>query len=358
VDFRLLGDARHDGDIVDVLRINALRLGKVGLDDGAHHHVRTLGCGQVVQQLRMLVLHIADPARRAAGQLRELAALGDTADEFIAFLHDREVGAEVGVIDAVEADSAQRRCHLAGDSGADRHAELFAQGSTDGRSGLYDHELVGIIQRHDDIVDVLALMQSADRAVQNALAALHAVDVREAAVVDRTDDGLEAAVDVAENAQSLDLLAGIDAASAQHALRGVADNAPAHGIKRRLGVLAFKLVLADARLFAELLQLAVLVAYAGQAVLVVVRHDEFQRVSSALQDSGGIGKYFHALADRSGAGRQQRSGLLHFDQADAAGAGLCDSAQIAERRNMDSIGSCGFQNSCSRFDSDGSVIDL
>ena len=84
--------------------------------------------------------------------------------------------------------------------------------------------LLRIVQCFNDAVNVFFFKQSADRAGVDALAALHAVDVVEALIKDRCDLGVEAAVNKAQNAQALNLLAGFNAASAQHALGRVADD--------------------------------------------------------------------------------------------------------------------------------------
>ena len=73
-----------------------------------------------------------------------------------AFLHDGEVGGEVGVEHGVEAQAAQGGDHLAGDQRAGRVAEALAEGGADGRGGLHDHVLGRVVQRVPDLVDLVA----------------------------------------------------------------------------------------------------------------------------------------------------------------------------------------------------------
>ena len=80
------------------------------------------------QAITVVLLDVADPARTARGHHRQHPAMLQAVEEFRAFLHDREVGAEVRVEDLVKAEEVQRRDHLARDDGAGLHAEGIAEG--------------------------------------------------------------------------------------------------------------------------------------------------------------------------------------------------------------------------------------
>ncbi len=102
----------------------------VGLDERAEHLLRALGGRGVGQVLGVEVLEVLDPARRAAGELRQghvLVAVHEGAveplDQLGALLDDREVGGEVGVEHPVEAGAAQGRVHLEGHRRAGLEAE-------------------------------------------------------------------------------------------------------------------------------------------------------------------------------------------------------------------------------------------
>ena len=184
--------------------------------------------------------------------------------------------------------------------------------------------LLRIVQRFDDTVNVFFFKQSSDRAGVDALAALHTVDVVEALVKDRRDLRVEAAVDKAQNAQTLNLLAGLDAASAQHALGRVADDPRRNLVKRRRCFLPFITHLADPQLLRQLLQLAVLVANAGKAIAAMVGQDQLDGVLTRFQSALGIGEDLHPLADWIHARSAQAFRAFDLNRTDAAGAGLVD----------------------------------
>ena len=91
-----------------------------------------------------------------------------------ALFEDRQVGGEVGVEDGVEAQPPQGGHHLAGHQRARRIAEAFAQRRADGRRGLHDHVVVGLVEGLPNFVDLVLLGDGADGADGRTLAALHA----------------------------------------------------------------------------------------------------------------------------------------------------------------------------------------
>ncbi len=144
VALELLGRAGHERDAHDARGVEAELLGVVGLDERAEHLLRALGARGVGQVLGVEVLEELDPARRAAGELRQGDALVllhqglvEPEDELGALLDDGEVGGEVGVEHLVEAGAAQGRVHLEGDRGVrapDRTARPSPNAAR-GRSG-------------------------------------------------------------------------------------------------------------------------------------------------------------------------------------------------------------------------------
>ena len=189
------------------------------------------------QQIAVVELCVVDPARGAGSDHRKHAALGQAVQKLRAFLHDREVGAEVDVVDALEAESAESCDHLAGDRRSDRIAELLAQGCSDSRSRLNNHVLA-LAERFVDLTDLGLLHESAGRADAHALAALDARRVRKASVLGRGDKGLEASVLKAQDAEAVRVLASRDAAAAEDALGCVADKARSQLVEISLGVRA------------------------------------------------------------------------------------------------------------------------
>jgi hypothetical protein len=63
LDLELLGRARHDGDIEELLAIDAFAFGEKGLGQHAHDLLRRLDRRHVGDELREEVLHVLHPAR-------------------------------------------------------------------------------------------------------------------------------------------------------------------------------------------------------------------------------------------------------------------------------------------------------
>ncbi len=220
-----LRGAGHDRDDEDVLRVKVVGLGEVALDDRAFHLVRGFAGRDVRDDVAIEELHVVDPAWRAGCDLGEHSFVGDAVDELLRLFHDGEVGAEVGVEDAIEAKAVKRGDHLSGGVVfADLVAEFLGEGASDGWGGL-DDDVLAFGHRAVDLVDLAVLGQSAGRADFDALAALDARHIGEGAVFRRSDDGVESALLEAEDADSLGLFALLDAAAAEDALAGVADDA-------------------------------------------------------------------------------------------------------------------------------------
>ena len=147
----LLGRAGHHGHHEHILGLRPGFFRVEGLDHRAHHGVRALAGGQVVQLARELVLNVLDPARGTAGNhgQRGLAARErrvQTAEQLRALLQDGQVCGEQGVEHVVKADLMERRCHFPGHRGAAGKAELLAQSGADRGGHLDDDPLAGIGQ--------------------------------------------------------------------------------------------------------------------------------------------------------------------------------------------------------------------
>ena len=93
--------------------------------------------------------------------------------------------------------------------------------------------------------------------------------------------------------------------------------------RRRLSTFVSVLI-RNAQLLAELLQLTVAASYAGKAFPFMVGQDQLQCFASGFQHFGGVGPYFHAGIDRIYAGRNQAPRALDFHHADTACADLID----------------------------------
>ncbi|MPM63509.1 hypothetical protein SDC9_110389 [bioreactor metagenome] len=142
----LLCRTRHDGYHEDVLRIQTVLFGKVGLGYGALHLVRALAAGEVGDEVLMEMFAVLDPAGAAGGDHGEHAAVLNALQELGALFHDGQIRGKVHIEYPVRAQTAQGRGQLAGGAGADGHAEFLANGHTHGGGGLEYHKFAGIAQ--------------------------------------------------------------------------------------------------------------------------------------------------------------------------------------------------------------------
>ena len=179
------------------------------------------------------------------------------------------------------------RGELFGAVGSDLLAEFLADCRSDGRGDEGDDRLL-LLEGLVELGEVVVLHQGAGGADEGALTALDAGDVDEGAVLDRADDGLEAAVLEAEDTDALGVLAGLDALAAEDALAGVPDDAGSDlvdGDGRLLADIEFG---AGADFPGDLEKLAVAVLPASLAVVVMVGEEELDRRPSC-RHGGRIG---------------------------------------------------------------------
>lgn len=368
----LLGQAGHDGHADDILALHADLRGEVVLGDGAEHALGRLGGRGMAEQVGEVLLVEGDPGGAAAGEHRHLDILVASeellhaAEELGAFLHDGEVGAPVGVEDIVEAETAQGSGHLAGDDGAGLHAELFAEGDADGGSGLHDDLLGGVGEGATHVVDVVDEGEGTHGAHLDALAAVDARAVAELLLKGGSHHRGEAAVDAAQGAHALELVAHLLAAAAVDALVHVAVDAEG-GVLLIVALLALEGDLADAHADGEALQLAVAALLALEAVVRVVAEDQLEDGLAGVEGAGRGGEHLHAFHAVGGAGGSQvAAGLAvevlgHLDHADAASARFVlkfhsVELEVAERRDVDTGHAGSFQDGGAFGDLDRFVI--
>ncbi len=72
------------------------------------------------------MLAVFDPAGRAGGDHRQLAAVFDSLNQLVGFLYDGHVRRKVGVVHTVKAKAAQGGNHFALYVGTDVHAKRLA----------------------------------------------------------------------------------------------------------------------------------------------------------------------------------------------------------------------------------------
>lgn len=95
-----------------------------------------------------------DPARRAGGDDRQLAAVLHAVNELVCFFHDGHIGTEIGIVDLIEAKAAQGHDHFAFYVRADWHTEPFAE-RRHSRSRLHDNDLFRIVDGVDDLLGIV-----------------------------------------------------------------------------------------------------------------------------------------------------------------------------------------------------------
>ena len=280
----------------------------------------------------------------------------ETLHELAAFLHDREVGGEVGIEHVVEADEAQRRGQTRDGGLPGLHAELFAPGGADGRRDLDEHDLFGIVDGVEHFLGVVAFVQRAHGAVGDALAAQGAVGVFEAIDAGHVDGGLGAGVDHVPDVGVLDLVADLHAAHALDAERKVADERKV-GAGPPADVMLFKRRVVDVELVGDALQFAVAAAHARRTMVVVLGEDHAHVGAAGLAGFFAVGVNDHALFDGIVAGREEALVPFHLDDADAAGADLVDAFEETERGDPDPRGLGGVEDRRSFRNLDAFAID-
>ena len=270
--------------------------------------------------------------------------------------------AEKLVSNTLSAEHLQGGDHLAGADGAGFHAEGLADGDTDGRSGLEDDGLGLVVEGAPDVVLVVDLGKSADGAGLDALAAEDALGVGELLEAGGSDDGVESAADAGEDADGLDVVAGVFAATAHDAFVKVAADGGAALVELVRGLLAAVLQVVDAELFGDLLEFAVQALRAGEAIFRVVRKEQVEDGAARVDGAERVGVDDHAFHDGRAAGGGQIGALFDLDDADTAGtASVLDVERIhlemAESRDFDIEFFRGFEDGGTGLDGYGLVVD-
>ena len=184
------------------------------------------------------------------------------------------------------------------------------------------------------------------------MAALQARHIREAAVLGRADDGAEATLFKAEDADALGLFAFFDATTAEDALAGIADDARSDIIISGFGKFAFELARASTGELSDMEQFAMAVLHTGLAIFRVVGKKELDGSATSLRshrrgnfdfESGfglAIGNGEDAASDEAGA-----TGGSDFDQANAAGSkAVMAMIPVAKGGDIEASETTGFQD--------------
>ena len=243
--------------------------------------------------------------------------------ELTALFHDGQVSGEVGIKDIVKAHRFQRCDHTLGGGKLGIQMVVLRPCGPYGRGDLHHRDLLGIRQRIPHLSGIVMLLQSAHRAVGDALTAEGAVRLTQRAepahAYCRAGTGANHIPDV----HALDLIAHLNAA---HAADAAVLNAH-HGIGEVVfDVLQVLDVMVPQQVIvvAQLLQLAVAAAGTLGAVVIMLAQQQPQIDAPCLAHTGRVGMYHHAFRHRVVAGGHQSCVSLHLHHADAAGGDLID----------------------------------
>ena len=145
----------------------------------------------------------------------------------------------------------------------------------------------------------------------------------------------------------MELLADIHAALAQDALLGIISKELVGIIDGVVVADALEAGLLHAVLIAQVLQLALAVLGAAEAVGAVGGEHQVQHGAPGGDDLPGLGMDDIALSNRSGAGGEQLGIALDLHQADPAGSLGSQVFQIAQRGDLDAHALGGLQDGAS-----------
>ncbi len=111
------------------------------LEYGAEHLVGRLATRYIFQQVRIVVLGIVYPPRRARCNEREFTLILYPIKKLCCLFHYCKVCCVIGIENLLEAESPERGNHLSSNIRSNREAELFAECNTNCRCRLYNNVL-------------------------------------------------------------------------------------------------------------------------------------------------------------------------------------------------------------------------
>ncbi len=219
----------------------------------------------------------------------------------------------------------------------------------------------------DDLVIGLAVLDDAllhqrrRRAGLHAGAAGHALGIEEVFAHAGRDFGLESATFYRQREGALDFVAGAYAARADDALRGIELEIGIAGVDRCVQVILAVEAVADvaqADRAGHVLQLAVAVRRAGQAVQRVVGDVQFHDITPDFRKRIGLCANLHARLDRRRARGRVTLATLNLDQAKPARAKRLEAVSRAELRDIDARFASGPQDGGARSDGRRQTVDF
>ena len=262
--FAFFGNAGHDGNRADFLRLQALLLCKIGFCQRTENLLRRFGGGKVRHKVRVSFVDIAYPAGAAGGEHRPAMVLRilQMLQKLACFLHDGNVGSVAGVENIVEADFLQCCYHAAFSCHLGRQIEGFGPGGTYCRGNLYYGYLIGIGQYVINFGNVVTLLQRANGAVGDTLTAEAAVTVLNGNIAGNVYGSTGTGILHIPDMQLLHLVTNLDAAHAFDAFFGIADERE-FLVPGSVDNIALIGNIVNAKVIGQSLQAAVAAAYAG-----------------------------------------------------------------------------------------------
>jgi hypothetical protein len=173
------------------------------------------------------------------------------------------------------------------------------------------------------LIGLFFLMQSANRASYDTLTAVDTRSISHGDIVSRTNRCVESTIEEGKNTNTL-LLTSRYATTALNALAAITNNGERLVIIYGRALYAFKSNLTDTIFFSKSLKFAVLVTDTGQAVTVMIGKDHLESSLTGITNFLGICMNDHTFAYRHNAGSSKSTGLLYFNEADAACANFVD----------------------------------
>ena len=198
-------------------------------------------------------------------------------------------------------------------------AHLRLEGAADAAIGAGGDD--GLLGRAD--LDHALLVQRRGGAGLDAGAARDAFGIEERLFLRGRHHGVEAAAGDGQSECALHLFAGADAARADDAFRRLVGEIGVRGVEPGIGVAMAVIAvshLAQAHRAGHVLQFAIAIGRAGQAVERVLGDIELHHALAEPLQSVGLGVHHHAFGDRRGAGGGRAVAALDLDQAKPAGA--------------------------------------
>ena len=360
-DFKFLCGTGHNRNADNVLRINIILFGIVGLKNSTKHLLRRFAGRKMRKHLGEIMLAILDPTGRARSDHRQNTAVLNTLDQFIGFFHNGKVGGNIGIKDLIKAQLLKSGYHLAFHIGADRHIKGFTQSYTDGRSHLNNNMLGGIRHCFPNLIGIILFSQRAGGASHNTLTAGYARSQTQTIIESRADVGGETALVCTNNRDTLPFIANRYATAAKDTFIIIANHMDGGIINIECINIAIECIfLIHAIFIAKTLQFARTGTNAGKTLLIVIGKDQFQRLLSCLLHHRAMGVYLHSLGNRKYASGNQTAHTVYsvFNNADTASTDRIDLFQKAQSRNINIIHSGSFQNRCTGRYADGNAIDL